>query len=306
MQGHNESFTLKINFTKGSENPERVFDSMSRLIGATRKTDCSLVEGLNGEVESILLLEDIEVGSLVSKVRAVLRATDDEALKSGDWKKVVGNYILKAKYAFLEKYPEDVEKLDKPSLRKIQGRIIDAAEETGASALPFYHPPSIPEIVDRIDNYQTAVSLLNPEESVQAVGRKGLKLIIPRIEGYSKETAISMLKEKELNNEIRAMLCVKKPDYLGKSRWVLVFEGKSIEAPILDCDWLGKFQNREIDVRPGDSLYSRVKVTTIYGSGSSILNIKYEVIEVLDVEREPPQGELFDTTPPSRRRKLDL
>lgn len=290
------SFALKIDFAKDSENPERVFDSMSKLIVATRATDKSLVRGVHGDIASVLLLEDIEVGSLVSRIRAVLNATDDDALKSGDWKKVVGNYILKAKYAFLEKYPDEVEKIDKPSMRRIQGRIIEVAEQTGAAALPFYHAPSIPEIVDQIDNFQKAVSLLNSNESVHVVSGSQNPIVIPNISGYSKETAISSLMENELSNEVTAILGVKKPDYLGRSKWVFVYDGRSIEAPIKDEKWLQRFQNREIDVRPGDSLCANVEVTTIYGAGSTVLSVRYAVNEVHEVKKEFPEGDLFGYT----------
>ncbi len=53
------------------------------------------------------------------------------------------------------------------------------------------------------------------------------------------------------------ILKVKKPDYLGTSKWEFVFE-HAIEAKILDVDWLVRFQNRREDVRPGDAIRAEV------------------------------------------------
>lgn len=47
---------------------------------------------------------------------------------------------------------------------------------------------------------------------------------------------------------------IKKPDYLGRSKWVFKYNGHSIEAKFEGEKWLQKFQNNEETLNPGDSL----------------------------------------------------
>ena len=296
------TFGLKIDFEKGSESPERVFTAMTELITATRNTDRTLIQGVSGDIKTILLLEDIEIGSVTAILRTILKATDDNALKDGDWKKILGNYLLCAKYAILRNFPEKNEGITKQSIGAIQETIIHAAEQTGAAALPFYHPPSIPEIIDSISNYQQAVQHLGERETASILDQNGERISIPKIADYSRETAIAALREKEFSNELQAMLGVKKPDYLGRSRWSFVYDGKTIEAPILHETWLARFQNREIDVRPGDALRVIIRVTVTYGSGSNVLNTRHEVLEVIEVDRSQPEPRLINVTPKPARK----
>ncbi len=56
------------------------------------------------------------------------------------------------------------------------------------------------------------------------------------------------------------ILAVKKPDYLGTSKWDLRHGKRTIQAKIEDEDWLRRFQNRQEDVRPGDALRCNVSI----------------------------------------------
>ena len=49
-----------------------------------------------------MVLEDVEASSLRVFLKNTLSRVDDEALKTLDWKPVVGRYLVKAKYLALE------------------------------------------------------------------------------------------------------------------------------------------------------------------------------------------------------------
>lgn len=70
---------------------------------ALRRLDRDLVRSLDVDMEPQLFVEDVEAGSIKSWITTVLRSTDDDAIKSGDWKKVLGDYLVKAKYIVLDK-----------------------------------------------------------------------------------------------------------------------------------------------------------------------------------------------------------
>ena len=77
-----------------------------------------------------MVLEDVEAGSLKTFFRNVLQATDNQALKNLNWKPIVGNYLVQAKYVLLQwlesddpprKLPELVQKIHEQALRRMLG-----------------------------------------------------------------------------------------------------------------------------------------------------------------------------------------
>jgi hypothetical protein len=79
------------------------------------------------------------------------------------------------------------------------------------------------------------------------------------------------------------ILPVKKPDYLGESKWQLRHGTRNIDAKIEHIEWLRRFQNREIDVRPGDALQCLVRIQCLYGHDNELLAERYTITEVRDV-----------------------
>ena len=62
------------------------------------------------------------------------------------------------------------------------------------------------------------------------------------------------------------ILAVKKPDYLGDSKWDLRHGKRPISARIEDGAWLRRFQSREVDVRPGNYFVARFASNTFMGT----------------------------------------
>jgi len=71
---------------------------MSGLLEAFHQLDVALVKSVDSKIEPMVLLEDIETGSLKAWLSYVLKAVDDQALKELDWKPLIGQYLVKAKY----------------------------------------------------------------------------------------------------------------------------------------------------------------------------------------------------------------
>ena len=83
-------FCLEVGFERGSEGPARVFSTIANLITAFQEVDRLLVRSIDSKIEPILLLEDVEAGSIRIWLRDRLLEADDEALKKLDWKPLVG------------------------------------------------------------------------------------------------------------------------------------------------------------------------------------------------------------------------
>ena len=98
---------FKIDFKKGEGNPRRVFDAASELIAAFEDLDEALASSVDHQIKTLMVLEDVEGGSIKVWLRNILTRVEDEAIKELDWKKAVGIYLVKAKYLVLKFLDDD-------------------------------------------------------------------------------------------------------------------------------------------------------------------------------------------------------
>ena len=84
-------------------------------------------------------------------------------------------------------------------------------------------------------------------------------------------------------SEGERILKVKKPDYLGNSKWGFKYGQHMIEAKVLDDDWLKNFQNNHHTLNPGDSLRVILFEKVAYGYDNEVVHTEFEVIEVMEV-----------------------
>jgi len=279
-----EAFVLKIDFQKDSVRPSRVFRAMSEMIEGFQSLDRNLVQTFPIRVTPELLLEDIQVGSLKTRIKNVLTGIDDEAIKNLDWKKAVGGFLLQGKHAVI-KWIEHREQIEsRQALEKLAHEIQQLAEGTQVLRLPIYTPPSLPLLIKDIAIISGAVNQLGPNDhaSYEAAGITS---------GFNNnfhvdaEFAEELLTDETITNKSEVLLQVKKPDYLGESMWEFVHAGHVIRAKISDHDWVVAFQFQKVEVRPGDSLRVILETTTHHGSDGHEIETYYQVVKVITVKR---------------------
>ncbi|NOZ11108.1 MAG: hypothetical protein GXP09_08740 [Gammaproteobacteria bacterium] len=277
-----DSFEIIIDFKPGEGDPARVFKTMSGLIDALQKIDRHLLSTMSVSMESTLILEGIEKGSLKAKFRDLIEGVPDEALKDGEIKRILGYFLLKSKYKIIEWCGERKEVSDRKSVKVLEGELLKIAEETDVKRIPAYLPPSTETLLSDINAVQESLSNLESDDNASYSYRDG-------ITSFNKELNISneivrqvLTKEVIASSGIR-ILKVKKPDYLGSSMWQFRYESHAIEAKILQEEWLQKFQSRTEEVRPGDSLKVELKEEIFYGYEGEVVYRHYEIIKVISI-----------------------
>lgn len=275
-------FCIEIDFKKGSEAPSRVFRSLSDLIDAFHVFDLDLVQSIDSKIETVTLLEDIEAGSVKTWLRHVLRAVDDDALKNIDWKPAVGKYLVRAKYFAIDFCRDKTEISDKAQIENLENKLLDLAQETDVRHIPAYSPIPKQKLIQNIEKITLATTPLIEGDKVTYITKEekasfnlGFKIVPETIEDLLTREIIESVNE--------MILKVKKPDYLGESRWEFRYENKIIPVKIFDINWLNLFQDRKVDVRPGDSIRAKVKIITKYGDDFNVVSIQYNIIEVIKV-----------------------
>ena len=272
-------FAFYIDYKNGQGSPSRVFSAMNHFIVACENIDRELVSCVDSHIETVMLLEDIEAASLKVWLRNLLDVTDDEALKGLDWRALVGQYLLKAKYLILR----HMDSSEKPShLGSLRDEIRRLATETDVRHLPSYAPVNPLALIDTVENFQKVKNDLSDGDVASMItdsDRHDMDLTV--------QWDLASIRELSIRETTRTyspmILVVKKPDYLSESQWDFRHGKSAISAKIEDSRWLDAFQARRVDVRPGDALRCRVRFEVGYGYDNEVVQERYFIEQVTEV-----------------------
>jgi hypothetical protein len=276
-------FAFEIDFKHGEGSPSRVFLAINDFVRGCEKLDAELAHTIDNNIETVLVLEDIEAGSIKVWLRNALRTTEDDALKTLDWKPLVGKYLVRAKYVVLRWLDEEAG-IEKKSLLKLARDIQAIAAETDVKHLPDYQPPSPKALLEAARDFEAVKNQLAPGDKAFYLPRDGDPLELNLSVRWDLEDIEAMaVKETVTFPAAPMILAVRKPDYLGDSKWDLRHGKRAISAKIEDAAWLRRFQSREVDVRPGDALRCEVRIEHLYGHDNELLSERYTIGRVIEV-----------------------
>lgn len=282
-------FAIEIDFKPGENDPTRVFRAAISLIEEFSRFDRELVRSIDPRLISTLVLEEVEEGSLRVWLRVILRAIDDDALKSGDWKKLVGSFLFKAKYKLLEYLEKEGSHVaeDASGIEVLRDELAkDAANlDLGTIPIPVIPPRSF--FVIQIVQISSAMQTLRPDEAVVLEGPNGERVGVSRALRMTQEDVERLTVAQAPTYDSEVVLPVKKPDFIGESRWEFILENHVIEAKMLDFDWLERFRRQRVALLPGSMLRVMLRQTISVGFDQERLGIRYFIIKVHDVI-DPP------------------
>ena len=273
-------FALKIDFQRGVGPASRVFAATYDFIRACEAFDAELVQSIDSSIKTVLVLDNIEAGSIKTWLRNELSAIEDDSLKALDWKSIVGKYLVRAKYRTIKWLDNDESPRSLPKLRE---EIHQIAIETDVRHLPAYTAPSPKSLIGAVRGFQSVKDRLILGDKASLITQEGDIGI-----NLSKSLPIEEIESLEIAKTIdypasEMILTVKKPDYLGASKWELRHGSRTISAKVEDNVWLSKFQGRQEDVRPGDALRCKVKTEMLYGFDNELIADRHTIVEVIEV-----------------------
>lgn len=285
MKKPEADFCIYIDFDKNTPEPSRIFKAMTELIDSFQEIDKTLVSLIDNKIDTVLLLEDIQAGSLKTWLKNVLTALDDEGIKNLNWKPLIGKYLVKAKYILLDMMNKRTTITDRKEIIQAQNDLLRLAEDTGVKRIPAYAPITPQKIIESLGKINGAIKNLSNKDKATYITNDDQEVRFNIEFNFVPEALEDLITKEVLEATIPMILKVKKPDYLGESKWEFKYENRIISAKIHDEEWLSKFQNREIDVRPGDSIRASVKQIAKYGYDFSVISISYEILKVVEIIR---------------------
>ncbi len=264
---------------------------MVQLMEALQRFDRDLARTVDVTVEPVLFLENVEAGSIKSWVATVLRSTDDESVRSGDWKKVLGEYLVKGKYVLLEKLEGAESIAQQDLLTEIQKSLLLEAAQVGNNNLQGLLMLTRTQIAAHVSELTRALAPLTDGDSAtfESGGRREVRF--NRTLDVDQKQLDEVLTSRFVSNKAELILKVKKPDFLGSSMWEFHFNGHAIQASVLDDQWLLDFRRDGLGVRPGASLRAIVLVEIALNEEQEELSSKYTLLKVLSVIPPSEQAE---------------
>lgn len=273
-------FAFFVDYKKGVGSASRVFAATHDFIKACERLDRDLLQVIDSNIETVMVLEDIEVGSLKTFLKNALTAVDDQALKDLDWKPIVGQYLVRAKYAVLRWVDNNDSSKDIVSLGR---EIRKIASETDIKHLPDYRAPSPETLINAVKDFQAVKDHFIPGDVVKVIADSETYEFNLSMRWNTEDLESLAVKEIIAFPVAPMILAVKKPDYLGDSQWELRHGKRNILAKIEDQNWLRDFQSRKLDIRPGDSLKCLVRIEHLYGHDNELISERYTVVEVIGI-----------------------
>lgn len=276
---------VEVHFTKNSPHPERVFAAASRYIEAMQGLDDLLIKSIETKIKPVLLLDEVESGSIKVWMKQFLNAIDDDALKNIDWKPAVGAYLVKGKHRLLDYLGKENGIKSREDLDQLSVDIHRIAQQTDVRKLPTYRPVSPSDLAERLRVVSDAVSMLGEGETIRMVSDEGESSLDAEL-SITPEDIREVLAGETLTNESERFLIVRRPDFLGDSMWEFRHEKKSFTARIEDGEWLADFRAGNQVIQPGDALRVTVLETTTYGKDGEVLAEHKTVVKVHAIIKE--------------------
>ena len=274
-------FSIALDFIPSSS-PRRVLTAASEFLEALESLDSLLVKSVAPSLKCSYRLQSVQSGSLLTYIKAVLETVDDEELKKGNTNVLIGAFMLKAKYACLSYLSRHNGIGKRNDLMELANSVHMIALQSGISQMQAYSKPPLYELGKEARKISDSLQLLEEGESV-AFQIDEQQTALTRHMVVTPADLELLLVEREISTPTKMILKVRKPDFLGNSRWEFRYNGQSVFIPVNDAEWLAKFQSGKQDFRPGVSLVVECTHTVSYGYDGEVVEESRVIEKVLDI-----------------------
>ena len=269
--------TVAVNLLQGAMNLIESLDGLDRV----------LLSSVDTTLEPVSIINDVQKSSLKLLLARALKNIPDHELTDLQWKKWIGRLLVNGKYRILKKVEEG--KADAPQIQK---ELANMSKEyaDAPNGIIGYEVPSVSDVMDAVDKIEVARSTLSHERVIIQTELGDISLP----ETMQPETKVEDIETLTIKrNTGEEFFKIKQVDMLGSSQWTVLRNNRSVKVDMLHLSWLEKYHNREVDLKPGDSLLCKYEESVSYDQNQNEVDRKLAVIEVLDVVHPPEQKKLI-------------
>jgi hypothetical protein len=279
-----QDYEITLDFIPGDNKPEKLFIAFANAIKYFKKVDNMLAKTIAYDYDISSSLIEVRSGSLrgffrtkVEVKRTELHAQDT----SDDLETRIKNYLHNGRKTITQGL-FDFEKANDEHINLIIEKVKKVAVDTGISEEPFFAPPSKKAMTPIIAAAQDTGETLDDKTSLfYSVENETLTELPKKIK--MDKTLFGEEEQKTVLNTQQLILKIKKPDYLGDSKWEMKHGNNKLICKIEDNVWIEKFKSKKVFAFPGDSLFCNVRILNEYDSKLNLIKSEYFIVEVLDV-----------------------
>lgn len=300
MEEQQQYFTFTINCPPDS-NPQRILTTAAAFITVLNECDNMLLRSFSTELRTHCALEQIEIGSLSARLRQILHLVDDDALQAFERNVVIGTLLVRLKYFFLRILGETGALPQKDKLQEMVKYIYDEIKKANLTDMLLHHEVSMTALAEQAKALSDVIAQLKDGESITYHTDYGEEATINADFSVTDDDISALLAERTIENTTTAILIVRKPDFLGTTKWDFKFNKRNLSVAIMDREWLSRYQNGLLDIRPGDALEVEMKEIVQYDARGEVLREDREILKVVAVKEHRPiaQAKLMESDVPA-------
>lgn len=277
------TYSIRIDFDKKTDSPERVFYAMALYIEGFNDIHDAFVTGICDGIKIYTSLERTPEGSLIANIKQAYNKVSDvsKALCLN-----LKQYQL-AQYSSLRDEISVLGPVDsKGDIRRFVDKVNKrcAANNDEYSQLIVQSEPDLYKVATGLHKINKAQDKLKATDKVEFGNASGLKPISHSFSCVrTPEQIFEPVRQPYPSTDV---LIIKKADYVTEgSCWVfdnLTRKKSNFKAKMNAIEWLERWRNREIQIWPNDALLA--KVVTHYGKNHKNKDTyTHEIIEVFNI-----------------------
>lgn len=273
-------YGVQLAFEPHAHDPSRIFRSMGKAIDAFKKLDVMLGRAIHSSAHVTQALEALETGSIFTRLQSVLEFDESDDLEEEPPDESAAEaYVEDGRVELLDSMRDNPEITDVRQLDAIRQRLYGVAERCGLAGRFSYSAPQDNELSETIESIEAANESLEPHERFTYTSQQR-EVEVPRGTRLSTDEIAESRVEQTIENDVTLILKIKRPDFLGTSRWDMKHGTKTIQVRIEDDEWLADFHAKNAPVTPGDSLNSQVLVREQYDRFGELVKEDYVITKV--------------------------
>lgn len=278
---------IEFFFDEDKTNPEKFFSNVQNFFAGLETLQTEIVSKCESSYKIEYAIRDIQAASLKTKfIRTIIKPDEEEGeLALADETGNIKEYCDRVQDAVMNKFVQKKDNvIENTDMMELSKTILEVAKETGVSQKSNFKQPNIVTILDSVKTLQKVSNGMGQNFSY-LYNRDNKKIEVPRFYvDVDAERLIDETQAKEVKTNFSRNLKIKQVDFLGNSKWHFKFDDvRTIEAKILDEDWLERFHSGNMKIASGNFLKVDGFIKDKRDDFGNIISTEYFITKVYDI-----------------------
>ena len=236
----NDNHAIKLDYKAGRDDLAGSLLVLSKMIeGQKRASDLLMnASGEDSSYSTYIEMQEIKSSSIILELYKRFRNRSGDEIQA-----TTTNTFIDNAFITLIKFINTHDTLSKDKISDIRNKLIDDYIKSGGKNTVLISTISDNDIIECLKAIEVPKNILTQHQTIIAV-MHGEEFILNQ--NFTVCNDQLELESLETTKEIKLRLKVKKPDYIGDSKWIVIYNEKPINAKFSDTNWLREFHNGKL------------------------------------------------------------